>query len=67
MPECSVFRNRAGTGACPYLFDKELAPFIPDFNWQVHDLSVLSDEEIRGGVFDRITLLLLRHIFDPDL
>ncbi|MCI5132322.1 MAG: Rpn family recombination-promoting nuclease/putative transposase, partial [Candidatus Electrothrix sp. EH2] len=47
--------------------DEELAPFIPDFNWQVHDLSVLSDEEIRGGVFDRITLLLLRHIFDPDL
>ena len=47
--------------------DEELLPFIPDFRWRVHDLSALSDEEIRGGVFDRITLLLLRHIFDPDL
>ncbi|WP_446011291.1 Rpn family recombination-promoting nuclease/putative transposase [Candidatus Electrothrix sp.] len=47
--------------------DDELAPFIPNFSWKVHDLSVLSDEEIRGGVFDRITLLVLRHIFDPDL
>ena len=47
--------------------DDELVPFIPDFRWRVHDLSALSDEEIRGGVFDRITLLLLRHIFDPDL
>ena len=47
--------------------DNELVPFIPNFSWRVHDLSVLSDEEIRGGVLDRITLLVLRHIFAPDL
>ncbi len=47
--------------------DPELAPFIPDFRWRVHDLSVLSDEEIRGELLGRITLLLLRHIFDRDL
>ncbi|MCI5194528.1 MAG: Rpn family recombination-promoting nuclease/putative transposase [Candidatus Electrothrix sp. AU1_5] len=45
----------------------ELLQFIPDFRWQVYDLTVFSDKEIRGGVFGRITLLLLRHIFDPDL
>ena len=47
--------------------DRELDSFIPDFGYHLCDLSALSDEEIRGGVYARITQLVLRHIFDPDL
>jgi len=47
--------------------DPHLKPFLPDFRYQLHDLSTLSDEQIRGEVLGRITLLLLKHIFDPEL
>jgi predicted transposase/invertase (TIGR01784 family) len=47
--------------------NQELDPFIPDFGYHLYDLSALSDDEIRGGVYARITQLVLRHIFDPDL
>jgi len=45
----------------------ELDAYIPDFIYQLHDLSVLQDDEIKGEVLGRITLLLLKHIFDPEL
>jgi predicted transposase/invertase (TIGR01784 family) len=46
---------------------EELNRYIPDFHYHLHDLSVFSDEQIRGGVLERTALLLLKHIFDPDL
>jgi len=46
---------------------KDPDPFIPDFEYQLHDLSALSDEQIKGEVLERITLLLLKNIFNPDL
>ncbi len=45
----------------------ELNCYIPDFKYQLHDLSALQDDEIKGEVLGRITLLLLKHIFDPEL
>ncbi len=47
--------------------DKNLDLFVPDFEYQLHDLSALSDEQIKGEVLERITLLLLKHIFNPEL
>lgn len=47
--------------------DKHLAQYIPDFQYRLYDLSALSDEEIHGEVLERISLLLLKHIFNPDL
>ncbi len=45
------------------LFDR----YVPDFNYQLHDLSILDDGQIKGAVVARIILLLLKHIFSPDL
>ncbi len=46
---------------------KDIDPFIPDFKYLLYDLSTLSDKQIKGKVLQRITLLFLKHIFDPDL
>ena len=40
---------------------------MPDFKYILFDLTQYSDEEIKGEVHSRILLLLLKHIFDPDL
>lgn len=44
-----------------------LRPYTPDFQHLLIDLSACSDNEIRGEVWLRANLLLLKHIFDPDL
>ena len=49
------------------LDDEHLQQYIPDFHYQLHDFSPLSNEEIRGRAMGKITLLVLKHIFDPDL
>ncbi len=41
--------------------------FIPDFNYNLHDISHLPDEEIKGSVLLRILLTTLKYIFMPDL
>ncbi len=45
----------------------DLDQFIPDFSYQLLDLSTMSDDQVRGEVLERITLLLLKHIFNPAL
>ena len=44
-----------------------LASYIPDFGYQLTDLSRYRDEEIKGAVGQRVALLALKHIFQPDL
>ena len=44
-----------------------LQPYIPHFHHLLTDLSNYTDEEIRGEVWLRVNLLLLKHIFDQDL
>jgi predicted transposase/invertase (TIGR01784 family) len=44
-----------------------LTPYVPDYRYCLCDLSRYTDEEIRGAVVLRATLLALKHIFQPDL
>lgn len=44
-----------------------LVEYIPDFKYVLYDLSEYSDEQIKGTVMARITMLLLKHVFEPDL
>ena len=44
-----------------------LLPYLPQFRFLLYDLSQYSDSEIRGGVFLRLGLLLLKYIFTPQL
>lgn len=44
-----------------------LAEFIPDFRYQLCDLSDYGDEEIAGEVLLRVALLILKHIFDGEM
>ncbi len=46
---------------------KELTSYIPDFGFDLYDLTCLTDDEIKGTVMDRVVLLLFKHVFDPDL
>ena len=46
---------------------KELNEFLPDFKFILYDLNSWSDNEIKGSVFTKAVLLLLKHIFSPDL
>lgn len=45
----------------------ELRPYLPDFTYQLTDLSRHSDEEIKGEVLTQIALRLFHAIFDPQL
>ncbi|MBF0475517.1 MAG: Rpn family recombination-promoting nuclease/putative transposase [Deltaproteobacteria bacterium] len=45
----------------------ELKRHLPDFEYLLLDLSTLADEEIKGDVKTRMTLLLQKHINDPEL
>ncbi len=45
----------------------ELSDYIPDFEMLVYDLSRYSDAQIKGTIMARVTLLLLKHIFEPDI
>jgi hypothetical protein len=44
-----------------------LAPYVPDFTYQLTDLSHYRDEELKGLVRQRAALLVLKYIFQPDL
>ena len=44
-----------------------LAGYVPDFRYQLCDLSEYSDEEISGEVMLKVTLLILKHVFDSEL
>ncbi len=44
-----------------------LAAYIPDFQYQLCDLSAYSDEEIAGEALLKVTLLILKHVFDGEL
>jgi predicted transposase/invertase (TIGR01784 family) len=48
----------------PYEVFKE---YIPDFKYILLDLSQRTDDQIKGEVQLRVTLLLLKYIFDPAL
>jgi len=45
----------------------ELKPFVPDFQYVLIDLSHLSDEDIKGEVYVRLVLLVMKHIDSPEL
>lgn len=47
--------------------DDVLRRYLPDFEYILRDLTDYSDDDIRGAVLGRVALLLLKHIFDPDL
>jgi predicted transposase/invertase (TIGR01784 family) len=41
--------------------------FIPDFEYNLRDISHLPDEEIKGEVFVQVMLKTLKYTFNPDL
>ena len=51
------------------LFDapEALKRYLLTFEAVVCDLSALNDDEIKGRILARVSLLLMKHIFDPDL
>jgi len=50
-----------------HLPDEDLKVYIPDFKYLLYDLSHLSDKEIKGAVTLRVSLLILKYIYRPDL
>jgi predicted transposase YdaD len=44
----------------------ELSSYIPDFGFELFDLSCFSDEEIKGEVMSRVVLLLFKYSHNPD-
>lgn len=44
-----------------------LQPYLPDFRFHLSDFSHLSDETIKGEIWLRVSLSVLRAIFDPHL
>lgn len=50
-----------------FVLPAELRPFTPDFRFHMSDFSHLSDETIRGRIWLRVSLAVMRSIFDPDL
>jgi predicted transposase/invertase (TIGR01784 family) len=44
-----------------------LRSFLPDFHYHLSDFSYLSDETIRGEIWLRVNLSVLRAIFNPQL
>ncbi|MBF0475939.1 MAG: Rpn family recombination-promoting nuclease/putative transposase [Deltaproteobacteria bacterium] len=59
----------AGSTRFSSLFDAtaELRRYLPDFDYLLLDLSTMADEDIKGDVKTRMTLLLQKHINDPEL
>ncbi|GAB6163570.1 Rpn family recombination-promoting nuclease/putative transposase [Desulfothermus naphthae] len=52
-----------------YLFgeiEKELNKYIPEFNYLLYDLSTLSDEQIKGRVILKATLMALKYLTTPE-
>ena len=44
-----------------------MKPFVPHFSYHLWDLSHYTEDEIKGGVFLKVTALLLKHIFSKDM
>lgn len=44
-----------------------LLPFLPNFQYYIIDLSRYSDDEIRGAILLRVTLLLFKYVLREDL
>ncbi|MBF0552250.1 MAG: Rpn family recombination-promoting nuclease/putative transposase [Deltaproteobacteria bacterium] len=59
----------AGSTRFSNLFENtpELIRYLPDFDYLLLDLSTMPDGDIKGDVKTRMTLLLQKHINDPDL
>lgn len=52
------------------LFDEipvALCPYVPEYQYLLRDLSEYSDAELKGSAELGVGLLLLKHIFQPDL
>lgn len=43
-----------------------LEHYVPQFQYYLYDLSQYSDDEIKGEIISRVTLLLFKHIYDED-
>jgi predicted transposase/invertase (TIGR01784 family) len=41
--------------------------YVPDFRFELYDISHLPDEELKGNVLLRILLITLKYIFNPEL
>jgi len=50
-----------------FKFPELLKEFIPDFQFQLLDISHSADEEIKGNTVLRILLMTLKYIFKPEL
>ena len=44
-----------------------LSDYVPDFKYLLYDLSRYTDDQIKGTVMARVTMLLLKHIFDRNV
>lgn len=44
-----------------------LAAYIPDFSYELYDLTRFTDEQIKGTIMARVAMLLFKHIFDPQV
>jgi len=53
----SVFKGPVGV----------LSDYVPDFKYLLYDLSRYTDDQIKGTVMARVTMLLLKHIFDRNV
>jgi len=49
---------------CPH---EALKAYVPDFGFLLYDLSGYTDEEIRGEVLLRVSLLVLKYVFRKEL
>jgi predicted transposase/invertase (TIGR01784 family) len=51
------------------LFDEipETKQYIPDFHYELFDISHIPEDNIRGSLLNKAFLLLLRSIFEPEL
>ncbi len=47
--------------------DEFLEKYIPEFHYELFDISHMPDKEIRGQILGRTVLLIFKHIFQPGL
>jgi len=45
----------------------ELGSYVPDFGFELYDLSGFPDDEIKGTIMTRVVMLMFKHVFNPDL
>ncbi len=44
-----------------------LKAYVPDYRFELYDLTCYADEQIRGAIMVRVALLLFKHILDADV